>query len=133
MARDKQYMSVDHAPPHSYGDCHRACIATMLSLPIEDVPHFAFDGPDGKTFHRRVDDFLASRGLAVVSVPYDKSATLAQVLDCVAAQTPGLIFMVGGLSESGASHTCIYRGKHLWHDPRPNGEGIIGPCPSTDH
>ncbi len=30
-------MRVPHNPPHSYGDCFRACIASILEM---DVPHF---------------------------------------------------------------------------------------------
>ena len=29
-----------HDPPTSYGDCHRAALASLLDLTIDDVPNF---------------------------------------------------------------------------------------------
>lgn len=46
-----------------YGDCMRACIASLLDLPIADVPHFLRDA-DGKSlgFWDGIYDFLEARG-----------------------------------------------------------------------
>ena len=35
-----------HNPPHSYGDCLRACVATILDFDALDVPNFADAGVD---------------------------------------------------------------------------------------
>ena len=48
-----------HAPPD--GNCFEACLATVLGIELEDVPHFGSDGD----WWERVRDLLASWGLGV--------------------------------------------------------------------
>lgn len=49
-------------PPGTQGDCFRATLASLLDLPIEQVPHFLHDDCPGLEFNRRVNEFLASLG-----------------------------------------------------------------------
>ncbi len=55
-----------HNPPETYGDCYRACIASLLDLGLDDVPHFydritlGMDGCDAacQKAHNATIDFL---------------------------------------------------------------------------
>lgn len=46
---------------HPGGNCFSACVASLLELPIEDVPYF-MDEAKGK-WHEQFDAWLAPRGL----------------------------------------------------------------------
>lgn len=55
-----------HDPENGvWGDCHRAAVASVLDLALDDVPHFADGGAGGEEFERRVREYLLSRGLVV--------------------------------------------------------------------
>lgn len=58
----RQFCKVKHDPENgTYGDCLRACVATMLG---HDVPHFFEDGCDGETGHKRLRDYLMTLNLS---------------------------------------------------------------------
>ena len=44
-------MRVKHNPPHTYGDCHRACMESILEV---EVPHFLSDDPPYDEWQRRI-------------------------------------------------------------------------------
>jgi hypothetical protein len=61
--------AVKHDPENdSYGDCVRACIASILELPSEDVPHF-YNTPDTTRCQVSMQRWLAKRGLIIATVP----------------------------------------------------------------
>lgn len=59
-----------HDPDNDkYGDCYRACLASVLELPITEVPHIARMQAEGKgTFWEIANEWLASKGLFVLQV-----------------------------------------------------------------
>jgi hypothetical protein len=117
-----------HNPPHSYGDCHRAALASLLDLPLDDVPHFMHGlGPkDGEIFNARQDDFLRSRALEAIVFPISTDS-LADVLRAAGAWNPGKMFLLGGESASGCGHTVIAGPDGILHDPHPDDVGIVAP------
>lgn len=50
--------------PRQYGDCVRAVLASLLDLPLSEVPHFLQDA-DGHAyeFYSAIEEFLGARGL----------------------------------------------------------------------
>lgn len=118
-----------HDPPRSYGDCHRAALASLLDLSIDDVPHF-MDGlgpSDGEVFHRREDDFLHSLGLDAIQIPVI-APDLETVIAAVASWNPTHdLFLLGGESSSGCGHTVVAGHNGVVHDPSPRNVGIVGP------
>jgi len=59
-----------HKPEEGiYGDCFRSVIASLLEIPIKEVPHFLYDNCDNITFNKRLADFLKPLGLAYFCVP----------------------------------------------------------------
>jgi hypothetical protein len=81
---------------------------------------------DAGVFDAAVDKFLASRGLAQVSLPF--SHTLAEVLARMAALNPHAYWLLGGRSKIGCNHTVVCKGGLIVHDPSKVNSGIVGPC-----
>lgn len=124
-----QKQSILHNPPHSYGDCHRAALASVLNLPLDSVPHFTQDlGPkDGAIFERMQKDFLLSLGLVPICVPFSGEAGLEGVLQTLEAQCPRIYYLLGGETERGFGHTVVGCGGTIVHDPHPSNCGVNGP------
>lgn len=125
-----QYQRFKHDPENgSYGDCHRAAIASVLEIAYEIVPHFMNGlGPrDGDIFEQREKEFLKEFGLVPVCIPFTSEAGLEGVLEVIGARSPGVYFLVGGKSERGVGHTVVGYGNKIVHDPHPSGVGISGP------
>lgn len=114
-----------------WGDCHRASIATVLGLDLDDVPHFADGGCSGEEFARREREFLASRGIASISLPVSlaESSSYGDLLAMVAQQNgDDFVYLLGGTSRTGVNHTVVCRGSQIFNDPSLTDAGIIGPC-----
>lgn len=53
--------------PRIYGDCTRAAIASILELPLSDVPHFLLEAKgDVYEYYDGIDEFLSLRGLEIL-------------------------------------------------------------------
>jgi len=106
------------------GDCGRAVIASLMDLPIKDVPHFAQIStytPGSNGFYTLIDDWLAERGLEMlwhVNPVY---------------YAPGTYCYISGPSPnaSGVFHACVGQVQNdhtlkLIHDPHPSKKGLLG-------
>lgn len=117
-----------HDPANGvYGDCHRACVASILELPYEEVPHFS-DGPDDGRFAERERDFFARWGLVPITVAYNGHATLDQIMLTLKVQCPGVYALLGGSSRNGTNHSVVVLDGEITHDPSIDQSGIVGPC-----
>lgn len=125
-------MTQRHCPDNrSWGDCHRAAVATILDLPIKSVPHFADGGPDGHEFKRRERDFLALHGLVPIDAVYKgspewKGADL--ILYVVGDLNPRVPYILIGSDSTGATHSVVCLGDKIVHDPSPEKTGVVAPC-----
>jgi hypothetical protein len=116
-----------HRPKEGvWGDCHRACIASLLDLPLDDVPHFGDGGPAGEEFNDRVNHFLRSRNLAQGSAAF--AGSLESVLEMMKFINPGIYYILGGRSRTNVDHSVIAFENQIVHDPSLNNSGIIAPC-----
>lgn len=105
-------------------DCFRACVATVLSLPIEDVPA-ACDGAswDWMAFQ----NWLADRGLQAIEVGFGNGGTIYPV-------SRPVVCIITGVSPRECvtgRHAVVgeligLEGFELLHDPHPSGEWIEG-------
>lgn len=117
--------SLRHSPETGvYGDCHRAALASVLELDLQQVPHFAASGPDG--MHERVRDWLISRGLIDLSIPIG-GGNLADCLQMLATHVPSIPVLFGGTSRNGCGHTVVVMNGQIVHDPALDESGIVGP------
>lgn len=109
------YQSITKHDPDNgqIGDCFRACICSLLELPIEKVPHFATYPQD--QWWSRVIDYMDAKGYKVFcgfgaqADPKDKA----------------LYYIATGTSLRGFLHSVIYREGKLVHDPHPDGGGVV--------
>ena len=105
------------------GDCVRACIASVLDLPREEVPHFLLK-PDGTPceawwlqFHR----WCRERGFFPVTVKWKDINGHYWWWDS------DQCYIVFGQSPRGQfQHAVVYQDTKLLHDPHPSREGIVG-------
>ena len=108
-----------HNPPHSYGDCLRACIATILDLPAEDVPHFADCGVSAHDTLAHARAWLKSRSLTIATFAYPGDEPVADVLEYMSRSNPDAIWMLFGSTSDDQTdmHVNVCRGGKVVHDP----------------
>ncbi len=95
-------------PPN--GNCVAACVASILELPLDEVPNFI----EADEFWDDLNGWLAKRGLYIIVVPAD-------------GRVPRGYHIIDGRSKSGPwNHVVVgYEGKMV-HDPNPKRRGIKG-------
>lgn len=108
-----------------FGDCYRACVASMLGMRLLDVPHFVMDAWNGTNYNadyeiRAVREWLKPRDLGLVVIACESLFSDSHY--------QGVMAIVTGRGPRNLNHCCIYRGGELYHDPHPIGGGLIGPC-----
>ena len=102
------------------GDCYRTCIAILLGLEAQDVPHFCGDfGQDDPTdgWVNRAKNWLAERGLALFQVGYSKKTDHKAAIKSISSGADGIpIIMIGTVFES-HSHAVVLLDGALFCDP----------------
>lgn len=89
-------------PDEVGGDCFRACLASILEVPLDEVPR-----PSGDDWVERYDDWLAPRGLA-----------LAWATEPFTTRRIGpMIGVVEMADVPGALHALVLDGGRVVHDP----------------
>lgn len=117
-----------HRPEQGeWGDCHRAAIASVLELGLDDVPHFFDKGTPAEEAEAAVNAFLMGFGLRAVSF------ALGDSLDAVLAYMARIngrdcVWILGGASATGCNHSVVCQGGAITHDPSITEAGIVGPC-----
>lgn len=98
-----QRSQVCHNPPESHGDCFRACVASILELPIQEVPHFFHDGDDAEG-EERLAAFLESHGLVLFGVSIDPEY---QLLDFIAGRRDIYHLVYGKVKADSDVRHCV--------------------------
>jgi len=93
------------------GDCFRACMASILELPLAAVPHFAGDDQ-----HERYGAWLAQFGLGLLTFRLDQAQPWPSY-----ARYPGLAIVAAESPlGNGRMHGVVVRCGTIVHDPHPN-------------
>lgn len=120
-----------HDPPHAWGDCHRACVASILELPCEAVPNFcappAGDQWQEGRWREREYAWMRSQGLVPIVTAYAPEAELDALLDNSVYYNPGIYWILGGTSRNGTGHSVVAFDGRIVHDPSLDDSGIVGP------
>lgn len=95
------------------GDCVRACTATILGLPRDDVPHFVKAHPGHWRPHW--EDWLNERGLEVIEID-PRSRPECEYLACGPTSRPG--------GDHPAAHMVVMESVGMIHDPHPSRAGV---------
>lgn len=97
------------------GDCLRACVATLLSMDLDEVPHFVqyIDHPDG------TDPLLWWWALIGFLVAHASHVEWIDDKDCTGWS------IATGLSPRGHQHAVVYHDGALIHDPHPSRSGLL--------
>ena len=108
-------MQILHDPENGqYGDCQRACIASLLNINTDDVPHFHEGTDDEKIFDSRLNEFLCSKGLFHLETTF---FDLSKKPDCY--------HMIYGKTERDTWHAVIGFNGEVIHDPHPSKAGLL--------
>lgn len=119
-----------HDPANGvYGDCWRATVASLLRLPIDEVPHVC-NGPDDGKAGDRMRAFLDSQDCSLIQIPFVGTMSLEQLLDYVGSipVSGGMHWCLMGTSATGCNHVVICKGNEIVHDPSITQSGIVGPA-----
>jgi len=109
---------VSHKPAQGfYGDCLRACVASILNLEPLTVPHFFQDGCGAVEGEKRLTDFLRSQGLGDFRVYYGAEHSLDEVLSMMEQTAPKELFYMLYCATGQGDHVVICKGNKVEHDP----------------
>ena len=118
---------VAHEPENGkYGDCVRACVASLLELEPEDVPHFYEDNASGEIGTERVRQFLATKNLAPFYTYFDGAITFTELMNVQRIMNPSTYYMLFHRTESG-DHVVICKGGEVDFDPAWYRSKVAGP------
>jgi hypothetical protein len=102
---------IKHDPPHSYGDCWRACIASLLEISRpEDIPHFAEDGCDFETSVARIREYLFPNNAFLTH--FAGSIPLNDVLSFMGQRNPNIYYLL-----CAEGHVVVCKDDKIVHDP----------------
>jgi len=91
------------------GNCFSACVASILELPIEDVPFFGAD----ELWWTRFSEWLEARNLYAVCLKHR------------AGRAPVGYHILSGKSPRGEfMHSVVAKGEDIVHDPHPSRANI---------
>jgi len=124
----KHKCQTKHDPANgSYGDCLRACIASLLHIenPL-DVPNFADGNASGDEMWNGLRAYLRGRQLDVMHVSF--TASFAEIRQTMAVLNPGTYYMVIGQIDGGG-HIIICKDDKIEHNPAWYPTGFDGPLP----
>lgn len=100
------------------GNCLQAALASVLELPLEEVPHFCFDATEDDADSRwfvTMNAWLRERfGLSVVYLTIGNS------------WKPEGYHLMSGTSPRGSMHETVGFKGEIVHDPHPAGGGVSG-------
>lgn len=92
------------------GNCMQASVASLLSLELDQVPHFAESGDPG-TCWDLFEEFMESQGLYPMMLSGDRVLPV--------------MYLASGKSARGVSHMVVMNGGELVHDPHPSRAGLL--------
>ncbi len=121
---------VEHDPENGkYGDCVRACIASVLDIadPL-DVPHFYCDD-DVTRGATRITEWLRLRECAPFWSHYPGDGlTLDALLSYMGDVNPNCTYILFGATANGGNHAVVCQGGAIVHDPNWIPSPIVAPC-----
>lgn len=112
-------------PPVTYGDCLRACVASLLELESDEVPHFMINGnpTEAMTMMR---EFLASYRIVPAAFPVSGELPLDDFFGHMSEFYPDTEYLLF-CNCGGEDHCIICRNEEIIHNPSWINNSIRGP------
>lgn len=121
------HCTVKHDPEAgTYGDCLRACIASVVGLSSDKVPHFFDDNCDVETANARVRHWMTTYLYAPFWVSFPGDMPLTELQNMMAVLNPDVYYILY-CSCGGGDHVVICKGDKIVHNPSWINEPIDGP------
>lgn len=112
---DQTTFGIPRGEGFEVGNCFSACVASLLELPIEDVPTFVTCEPGDRLIWRtHFLSWLKPRGYYALTFQYNED------IHCM----PEGFCILGGQSPRG-SHAVVADKLTIVHDPHPSRAGLI--------
>jgi len=115
--------SILHDPDNGKnGDCWRACLASVLELPIEKVPHFGdMNAREGRKAELT---FLGNMGFTIYTIYGEGSMTNHPQME---EGDHEYYFAIGPSPRNkNISHQVVCHNGEIVHDPHPDKTGLAG-------
>ncbi len=113
-------------------DCLRASLASVLELPIDEVPHFLGNPDTARNWPEELHWWLQRRGLT--AYPLAPSSDLAATLAYMGQHWAGEFYLLCGRAGEDYGHVVVGCGNAIVHDPDPavprGSHGLMGPVPT---
>lgn len=120
------HCQIKHDPEAgTYGDCVRACVATIMEFTAERVPHFHEDNPGYVEANRRLTKWLKHYGYAPVYINCGDQS-MDDILSYMGEQNPDAHYMLFGRN-AGGDHVVVCHGGAVVHDPNWCPSPMVGP------
>lgn len=117
------------APPAERGNCYPACLASILGVPLEKVPHFWAEHETVAEGWAAIRAWLRSVG-GYSTVTYDWSVFREHLEHWQLVVGESACIFSGASPRGDYQHAVVGRltdtGWELLHDPHPSGAGIVG-------
>lgn len=110
--------TIKHNPPHTYGDCVKACIATLIDR--DDVPHVFDDRPPIESWEQ-IRAYLKSIGYNLFAMDTEEDPR-----PYMAKNNPDVAYLLLCSNRDG-NHAVVCVGEELVHDPNWYKTAIVGP------
>lgn len=119
----RQKQAFLHKPEEGvFGDCYRTCIAILLGVDRDCVPHF-YATEDGQQSDQ-AREWLMERGYQLTQFAFQTEPS--EVLNVMHVVNPLTPYMLCGFSATGCNHCVIALGDEIVCDPSLTDAGIVG-------
>lgn len=114
-----------HKPEEGiYGDCFRTCLAILLSVDAEAVPHFMGKGEFDALAY---DNWLEEHNLHLIRIVFPGTESIESVMMSANIFGIGLPYILSGWSRTPSNHCVVCQGIEIVCDPSLTDAGIVGP------
>jgi hypothetical protein len=118
---------VKHDPDAgTYGDCLRACVASIMELDAEDVPHFADGDPSGPDVFDQLRQWLNARDYFPFFMGLSGDISLSELLAQQGELHPEIYYILTGNVGDG-DHCVVCKGGAIVHNPSWIASPLTGP------
>lgn len=113
-------------------DCFRACLASMLNVPLDEVLPLDRHVPAGNLLSADaltlLQDWMLERGLYPIFLPII-AEHMPNALNQLNYRFPDIHVMLSGMTRKGVIHAVLVKEGTVVHDPAPVGQGDLEPFP----